>query len=344
MNAFMGRTGTYVIAEVGGNHEGDFEYAKRLARLAADSGADAVKFQIYTGDTLVNPVVDPDRNKHFKRFELSRDQFAELAQICTRSGVDFLASVWNPEAFAWAAPLLPLFKIGSGDLTAYDILALTAATGKPIILSTGLSTMKEVLAAVEFIQGIDASYKTDGKLALLQCSAMYPIPYSDANLNVMHTLRKATGLPVGYSDHTPGDEAILAAVAMGAQIIEKHFTDSREGKTFRDHKVSLTQDEMRAFVARTENIHTLQGDFEKRPVPSEIEAGHVKSFRRATYPGKDLPAGHVIEQGDLVTLRPCQGLGAEYFFSIVGRTLAQAVARHQPLSWDLFTPLSGDNS
>ena len=222
MSIFNSKSGTYIIAEVGGNHEGDFEYAKELARLAATSGADAVKFQVYTGDTLVNPIMDPDRNKHFKRFELSREQFTELAHICTEAGVDFLASVWNPDAFQWTAPLLPLFKIGSGDLTAYDILARTAGTSKPIILSTGLSTLAEVLAAVDFIQGINPVYKTKGKLALLQCSAMYPIPDSDANLNVMQTFREATGLPVGYSDHTIGDDAILAAVAMGAEIGRAH--------------------------------------------------------------------------------------------------------------------------
>lgn len=342
MSIFNSKSGTYIIAEVGGNHEGDFEYAKELARLAATSGADAVKFQVYTGDTLVNPIMDPDRNKHFKRFELSREQFTELAHICTEAGVDFLASVWNPDAFQWTAPLLPLFKIGSGDLTAYDILARTAGTSKPIILSTGLSTLAEVLAAVDFIQGINPVYKTKGKLALLQCSAMYPIPDSDANLNVMQTFREATGLPVGYSDHTIGDDAILAAVAMGADIIEKHFTDSREGKEFRDHKVSLTQAEMREFTTKVVRIHTLKGTAKKRPVPSELEAGHIHSFRRATYPSKDLPSGHVITENDLVTLRPCVGLGAELFYDIVGRSLKQAVTKHQSLSWDLFTSEPGD--
>ena len=343
MSVFKGKSGTYIIAEVGGNHEGDFEYAKKLARLAAASGADAVKFQIYTGDTLVNPRMDPDRNKHFKRFELNREQFSELAAICEQNGVDFLASVWNPEAFEWAGPLMPLFKVGSGDLTAYDILARTARTGKPIILSTGLATLEEVVAAVNFIQSVDASYKTGQKLAVLQCSAMYPIPDSDANLNVMETLRKATGLPVGYSDHTIGDDAILAAVAMGAEIIEKHFTDTREGKEFRDHKVSLTQAEMQAFAATARRIRTLKGTSEKCPVPSEIEAGHVQSFRRAAYPNKDLRAGHVITEDDLVTLRPCVGLGADTFYDIVGKTLNENVTRHQSLSWDLFIH-TGDKS
>ena len=342
MSVFKGKNGTYVIAEVGGNHEGDFEYAKELARLAAASGADAVKFQIYTGDTLVNPLVDPDRNKHFKRFELNREQFSELAAICGEYGVDFLASVWNPEAFEWAGPLMPLFKVGSGDLTAYDILARTARTGKPIILSTGLATLAEVLAAVDFILRVDPSYETERKLALLQCSAMYPIPDSDANLNVMETLRKATGLPVGYSDHTTGSDAILAAVAMGAEIIEKHFTDTREGKEFRDHKVSLTRAEMQEFTEKVRRIHTLKGTGEKCPVPSELEAGHVRSFRRATYPARDLQAGHVLSADDLVTLRPCVGLGADAFYDIVGKTLKENVTRHQPLSWDLLTPTSGE--
>lgn len=333
---FHGKNGPYIIAEIGGNHEGNFEYAKELTRLAASSGADAVKFQIYTGDTLVNKLISPDRNKHFKKFQLTREQYIELARLCKELGTTFMASVWNPDALAYIDPYMDIYKIGSGDLTAYDVIKKTMEFGKPIILSTGLATMAEVLACLDFISSVDPSYINERKVAVLQCSSMYPIPDSDANLNVMTSLREKTGLPVGYSDHTVGTEALEIAAAMGAEILEMHFTDSREGKTFRDHKVSLTRDEIADLIAKIKRIKTLLGGFEKKPTPSEIENGHVESFRRGVFPVRNLPAGTVIREDDLVTLRPCAGIGAEYFYKVVGRTLREDVTALQALSYKML--------
>jgi N-acetylneuraminate synthase/N,N'-diacetyllegionaminate synthase len=325
---WSGAHGPLLIAEIGGNHEGDFGYAKRLTELAISSGADAVKFQLYRGATLVNALESPDRHAHFKRFELTRDQHLELARMCEASGVAYLASVWDLEMLEWIDPHLTVYKIGSGDLTAFPILRAFAQRGKPMIVSTGLSTLDEVLAAVKFIQSVNPAYADARMLALLQCTSMYPIDDGDANLRVMDSLRAATGLAVGYSDHTRGRMALFVAAARGADVLEFHFTDNRAGKTFRDHQVSLTADEVRTLCADLDQLRALLGDGVKRPLPSEVDTGHVTSVRRAVYCRHAIAEGQIISADDLVVLRPNHGVDARQFDALVGKRAARAL---QPL-------------
>lgn len=320
-----------LIAEVGGNHEGDFDYAKVLCDLAIESGADYVKFQLYTGDTLVSPVESSDRHKHFQGFELTPDQHIELARRCRRAGVGYNASVWDPNALEWIDDYLDFYKIGSGDLTAWPMLEHLARRGKPVILSTGLATMDEVLEAVGFIQSINPVYRQPENLALLQCTAMYPTEDRDANLRVMDSLRERTGLTVGYSDHTEGSLALLVAAARGARILEFHFTDSRDGKTFRDHKVSLTRDEVIVLRERLDRIHEMLGSPEKRPLECEIEPGHVASFRRGLYSRRPLKAGEALRAEDLVALRPNHGIDARQYREIVGRCVKRDTKPYEAL-------------
>ncbi|MCO4783742.1 MAG: N-acetylneuraminate synthase family protein [Candidatus Cloacimonetes bacterium] len=323
MSHFVGKNPVYIIAEIGGNHEGDFEYAKKLTRLAAESGADAVKFQIYTGDSLVNAKYDPTRNKHFKNFELSEEKYIELAKLCEDLGITFMASVWDMEAFSWIDPYIPIYKVGSGDLTAYPLLKKMVLTGKPMILSTGLSTFEEVQDAVDFINSVDPKFVEEQKLSILQCTSMYPIPYEDANLNVMCTYMEEFDLPIGYSDHTVGMEAIETAIVMGAEIIEVHFTDCREGKVFRDHKVSATCSEIQELIKKIDRINTLKGSYEKKPTPSEINAKHVDSFRRGVFVTRDIKQGETLTESDLITLRPNIGTGAENFYKLIGTKVSE---------------------
>jgi N,N'-diacetyllegionaminate synthase len=328
-----GKHGVYLIAEIGGNHEGNFEYAQQLAQLACESGVDAVKFQIYTGDTLVSKVESPDRNAHFKRFELLPEQYISLAKQCQELGVTFAASVWDVSAFEWIDPYMEFYKIGSGDLTAYPVLKRVAAIGKPIILSTGLSTLDEIRDAVAYIQSQDPRYRQKEYLAILQCTSMYPIPDEDANLNVMNVLRDEFKVTVGYSNHTVGSDAVEVAVAMGAEILEIHFTDTREGKTFRDHQVSFTSGEIKTLIEKIKKIRTLQGSPVKAPPKSEVEAGHVVSFRRAVYPVRDLSAGTVVTDDDLTTLRPNHGIDARDYDQLIGRILHRDVRAYHRLDW-----------
>lgn len=331
---WIGKHGPLMIAEIGGNHEGDFEYAKRLTQLAIEANVDFIKFQIYTGDTLVSPVESPVRNKHFKKFELSKENYLELAQMCIDGGSKFMASVWDVDALGWIDEYMPIYKIGSGDLTAYPLLRKIAQSNKPIIISTGLSTMSEVLDAVKCIQEANDLYTDPNFLSVLQCTSMYPIPYEASNLDVMQAYADVTGLAVGYSDHTEGPLALEVAVAKGAEVLEFHFTDSREGKEFRDHKVSLTRDETIALSNKIKDIRTLSGSNVK--VPLEVEGDHVVSFRRAVFAKEDLKAGHVITEDDLVILRPNHGIDARDFDKVVGKKLKSDLQAFAKMSWEDF--------
>ena len=328
---WQGHHGPLLIAEVGGNHEGDFDYALELCDLAIGSGADYVKYQLYTGDTLVSPVESPDRHRHFQRFELTPEQHIALAKRCRAAGVGYMASVWDPAMLGWIDKYLDIYKIGSGDLNAWPVIGEFARRGKPIILSTGLSTLDEVLETVAFIQQTNPVYKQPENLALLQCTAMYPIDNSDANLRAMDTLRERTGLATGYSDHTRGSLALLIAAARGARVLEFHFTDQREGKTFRDHKVSLTRDEVRTLCNQLDTMNDLLGDGEKSPLPCEINTGHVTSFRRALYTRRPLKAGETIQAKDLVALRPNHGIDARRYREVIGQRVARDTAAFEAI-------------
>lgn len=331
---WTGKSGVYLIAEIGGNHEGNFDYAKKLTQLAIEGTPDAIKFQIYTGDSLVNPIVSPDRNAHFKKFELPKEKHIYLAEMCKEAGVQYNASVWDLNAINWIDPYVSFYKIGSGDFTAYNIIETFIKLGKPILLSTGLSTLEEVEKCVEFIYSKSSDYKNKEMLGILQCTSMYPIPFEEANLNVLKTYQNRFDATIGYSDHTIGSEAMKVAAAMGAEILEFHFTDEREGKSFRDHKVSLTRDEVLELSKSIVNIKKIQGSYVKEPTKSEKETLHTNSFRRAVYPNKDLFAGQIIKASDLICLRPNDGIGAEYYYEIIGKTLKKDVPHHSPLNWE----------
>lgn len=329
--------GVYIIAEIGGNHEGNFEYAKELTELACQSQADCIKFQIYTGDSLVNGLESPDRNQHFKKFQFTPEQYLELKKICEQKGKTFGASVWDIEAIDWISPHLTFFKVGSGDLTAYPVLKELAKTKKPIMLSTGLSDLLEIKETVAFLENCNSIYKKKEYLSILQCTSMYPIPYSDANLNVITTLTSQfPHLDIGYSDHTEGKRAVEIAVALGAKILEVHFTDTREGKTFRDHKVSLVKDELIELRKYIKEVNELKGLYHKGLTKSEIDNNHPTTFRRALYFKKDLAKGTIIKENDLVALRPNHGIDARDFSQLIGKRTTVDLMALKKLKWNEF--------
>lgn len=325
-----------LIAEIGGNHEGNFEYAKELTKLAIASEADVVKFQLYTGDTLVNKKIDSNRNEHFKKFELTKEQHIELAKMVIAGGKQYCASVWDVDMLDWIDPYISFYKIGSGDLTAYPIIKAIVKKNKPILLSTGLATEDEVIHCVNYIQCLNGIYKEPEFLSILQCTSMYPITNADANLAVMDSFKSLFHLPVGYSDHTEGLDALICAVAMGAKILEFHFTDSREGKQFRDHKVSLIPSEISYLKNRINLIKTLKGSPVKRPIKIEIENGHEKSFRRGVYAKTNISTGEIITIDKLVCLRPLKGISAVHFDEIIGKRARVDISELEPLSFDMF--------
>lgn len=326
----------YLIAEIGGNHEGDFSKAKKLCSLAVSTNVDSVKFQLYTGDTLVNKLISPDRNAHFKNFELSINQHIYLAEMCLEAGKNYSASVWDMDMFTKIDKFLSYYKIGSGDLTNRWFIKKILSSNKPIIISTGLSTFYEIERCIEFIRNENSLYNQHGMIIVLQCTSMYPILNNEANLNVLSTLKNIENIVVGYSDHTVGMEALVTSYVMGAKLLEFHFTDSREGKQFRDHAVSLCPNEIDVLTDKLNLISDLLGSFEKLPLQTEIETGHVESFRRGVYLRSNLKAGKIISEDDLVVLRPNKGISAVEFYNIIGKKLLIDLNKLEPLDWKYF--------
>lgn len=320
-----------MIAEIGGNHEGNFNKALELLELAIESGVHCIKFQLYSGDTLVNRKLSPSRNLHFKKFELSKEQHIKLAKICFDNNVIYNASVWDLDMLNWIDEYLLFYKIGSGDLTAYPILKEFALRGKPIILSTGLANEQEVLDSIDFIQSVNSTYKNPSMLCVMQCTSMYPISKSFTHLKTLNRFREITNLSVGYSDHTIGDDALKIAAAMGADVLEFHFTDTRLGKDFRDHKVSLTKDEVINLRKEIKEINILMGESVKKLQKIEIDNNHHISFRRGAYLRREIKKGDIIKANDLVFLRPLEGTCASNFQKIIGATAIKDIKSLTPI-------------
>jgi len=329
-----GKNGPLLIAEIGGNHEGNFSYAKKLTKLAIKSNVDVIKFQIYTGDTLVNRLSSPSRNKHFKKFQLTQDQHIYLAKMCNDNGVKYLASVWNVEALKWIDKYLDYYKIGSGDLTCYQIIQEFAKRGKPIVLSSGLSTMKEINETIKFLIERNRKYKSSNNLSVLQCTSTYPTEDQDANLRVIKSLKKNKNITAGYSDHTIGSLALLTAYSLGAQVLEFHFTDTRKNKTFRDHKVSLDLIETKELIQNIKRIKKMLGKNIKKPTKEEIKSNHTTSFRRAIFLKKDYLKGQIIKENDLISLRPNIGIDARDFKKVVGKKVKQDIKMLEKLKFN----------
>ena len=322
----------YIIAEIGGNHEGSFEKALDLLHQAANAGVQAVKYQIYTGETLVNESEDPDRVKHFDKFALSESQYEKLAIECKKKNVDFCASIWSENLIEKFSNFMPFIKVGSGDLTAFPVLTKLAQLNKPIILSTGLAFINEVKDAVEHLCSINPVYKDPAMLSILQCTSMYPIPDEDANLSVITTFINEFNYPIGYSDHTSSSYAAEVAVALGATILELHFTDNKKSTSFRDHLVSFDSDDIIKLRKNINSIKILMGDGLKRPMKSEIENGHLTSFRRALYPARKILQNEVVTFQDFIALRPENGLPANRINDIVGKKAVRDLFEHERIS------------
>jgi N-acetylneuraminate synthase/N,N'-diacetyllegionaminate synthase len=330
----IGRTDTdsrvYVIAEIGGNHNGDAETACRLVEKAARAGADAAKFQTYTAETLVHPSVEPvplvrkhyaTQLERFKSLELDWAAYERIVALCAELGIDFLTTPFDLEILERFAPHMAAVKISSGDLTYGALIRAAAATGKPVLLSTGMATLDEVAAAVDMVPA--------AQRVVMHCVSVYPLPDEQANLRAIPTLAEALpGAVIGYSDHTIGAEAALAAVAVGARVIEKHFTlDSSQSPG--DHVLSLDPAGMAAMVRRIRRIDAMLGDGVKRPARGEEEMRRM--MRRGLYAARDLASGTVLSAGDLLCIRPAAALDPSAAEGLAGRRLARDVKALDPI-------------
>lgn len=332
-----------IIAEAGVNHNGSVAVARQLVDAAAQAGADVVKFQTFRADKLASPVAPKAeymrRNEQerpagesmyelLRRLELPEQAYAEIWRHCRDARIQFLSTPFDLDSIALLQQLgVAFWKIPSGEITNLPYLRAIARTGKPVVLSTGMSVLREVEEAVRVLElgGVRR-----GDITLLHCNTAYPTPLEDANVRAMVTLREAFGLRVGYSDHTPGIEAALAAVALGAEVIEKHFTLDRnmEGP---DHKASLEPDELTALVRSVRKVELCLGTGRKEA--SASEAGNAAVARKSLHVRRDLPSGHVLAEVDLEPLRPGDGISPMAIGEVVGRVARNALPAGRKLEW-----------
>lgn len=314
----------YIIAEAGVNHNGRLDLALKLCDAAKEAGVDAVKFQTWKTENIVtasarqaayqteNTGVEESQYDMLKKLELSYAQFEEIQQYCKKIGVDFLSTPDEDESldFLMNTLQLPLVKIGSGEVTNIPYLRTIASYKKPIILSTGMSTLAQVAVAYDTLQKAGAP-----SVSLLHCTTNYPCPYDEVNLRAMQTLKDAFKCRVGYSDHTMGTEIPVAAVAMGAEIIEKHFTLVRnmEGP---DHKASLEPQELKLMVQQIRHIETALGDGIKRPNKSEAE--NAKVVQKSILAKKPIMKGENLTEDKLTVKRTGEGISASLWDSVIG--------------------------
>ncbi|HJO04533.1 MAG TPA: N-acetylneuraminate synthase family protein [Acidobacteriota bacterium] len=318
-----------VVAEIGNNHEGDIALAEQLVRAAADSGADAVKFQTFRTEHYVSRS-DTARYERLKRFELQHAHFESLAALARSLGLLFIATPFDLHSAAELEPLVDAYKIASGDNTFYPLLDAVAATGKPLLISSGFSNLGILDRAVARVNMVWQRKGLTGSLALLHCVGAYPTPPDQANVLAIDVLAARYGCPVGYSDHTIGLDAAVVAVARGARIIEKHFTLDKNYSDFRDHQLSADPAELRELVTRIRAARLVLGSGDKQVQACEAPA--LAAVRRSIVAAADLPAGHVLEWGDLTWTRPAAGLPPGDEDELLGRPLIRSVTFGEALT------------
>lgn len=327
----------YIIAEAGVNHNGSLELAKKLCDAAKEAGVDAVKFQTWKTENICTREVElatyqeenilDKKSSQFqmlKNFELSYDQFSELQAYCKNIGIEFLSTPDEEESLNFLMSLnLPFIKIGSGEITNIPYLRKIASFGKPVILSTGMSSLTQVALAYDTLLSFGAP-----EVQLLHCTTNYPCPKNEVNLNAMLTLKEAFKCKVGYSDHTLGIEVPIAAVALGAQIIEKHFTldNTMDGP---DHKASLEPHELKAMVNAIRNVEMALGDGIKKPNKSEQEIAKV--VLKTIVASRNIKKGERLSENNLIVKRVGKGLSPVYWDILLGTKAVKNYKEDEPI-------------
>ncbi len=325
---------TYIIAEAGVNHNGSMELAKRMVEEAAAAGADCIKFQTFKPASLVSRYAQKAEYQKkttgsgegqlemLSRLTLPGECFAELFQYAAQKKIDFASTAFDEESITLLDNLgISFWKIPSGEVTNYPYLVKIGKTGKPIVMSTGMCCLAEIRAAVDLLKDNGA-----GTICLLHCTTEYPAPYKDVNLRAMDTLRREFNVEVGYSDHTQGIEVPVAAVAMGATVIEKHFTLDRnmEGP---DHKASLEAGELKQMVDAIRHIEKAIGTSEK--IVTESERKNIAIARKSIVARKNIRAGELLTEDNITTKRPGNGINPMRWPEVLGRRAVRDFAEDE---------------
>lgn len=332
-----------IIAEAGVNHNGDFDKAEKLIRIAAESGADYVKFQTFKASSLASQKAkaakyqeknlekkNHSQYKLLKELEIPSDWYPKLINHAERCGIKFLSTAFDEDSIDILDLLNPdYFKIPSGEITNRPYLDHISKKGRPVILSTGMATIDEIHQAVNVMLNGGLPKQM---ITILHCNTEYPTPMTDVNLRAMRTIGKTFDMNVGYSDHTLGIEVPIAAVALGASVIEKHFTIDRS-LPGPDHAASLEPAELKEMVKAIRNIElAISGDGIKRPSQSEIKNRDV--VRKSLFTVSRLEAGHIIQKKDLIALRPGDGISPMDIDQVIGREIVVNINELEQLKWE----------
>jgi N,N'-diacetyllegionaminate synthase len=317
---------TLIIAEAGVNHNGDIKLAKQLIDVAADAGADYVKFQTFSADRMVTKSADKaeyqkqssdsseSQFEMLKRLELSVEMHLELIEHCERRSIKFLSTGFDKQSVDLLIGLgLDLIKIPSGEITNLPFLRYIGSLGLPVILSSGMSTMKEIEDALSIFEQTGLRR---AQITVLHCTTEYPTPMNEVNLRAMNSIRNTLGVAVGYSDHTVGIEVSIAAVALGASVIEKHFTLDRT-LPGPDHKASLEPNELIAMVKAIRNVEVALGSDVKEPTIGEIK--NMRIARKSILASRKIEAGEILSALNLVVKRPGDGISPMHWDHLIGQ-------------------------
>lgn len=315
---------TTIIAEIGVNHNGDIELAKKMIDAAGECGVDYVKFQTVVPEKLIaksapkadyqKKTTDSDESQleMIRKITLPLEAFGQLQQYCQERNLKFISTPFDEDSINYLDEIgMPLWKVPSGEVTNLPYLIQIAKTGKPVIMSTGMCTMEDIHAAIDVLR---ANGTKD--ITVLHCTTEYPAPIDEVNLHAMETMKKEFQVDVGYSDHTEGIEVAIAATALGATVIEKHFTLDR-GMEGPDHKASTEPDEFKRMVQSIRNIDKALGSYEK--TVSESEMRNMTAARKSIVAAKLIRAGEVFSEDNLTTKRPGDGISPMKWFDVIGQ-------------------------
>jgi len=332
------REPVFIVAEAGVNHNGNIELAKEMIDVAAEAKVDAIKFQLFKTEELVTnhapkakyqlKYTDPEESQYkmLKKLELEESDIKELCYYARSKGLIFLATPFDFESVDLLQELnVPAFKISSCDLTNLPLIEYIAEKGKPIILSTGMGSLGEIEEAINTIKNVG-----NENIIILHCVTSYPAEFKDLNLKVIQTLKNAFKLPVGFSDHSIGIYASIAAVALGAVLIEKHFTLNKD-LPGPDHKASLEPNELKELVRAIRLIERALGDGVKRITPEEEELKKV--IRRSIVAKEDISAGAIITRDMISFKRPGVGLSPKYYKHIIGKRARRSIKAGEMIYW-----------
>ncbi len=334
------KRGVFIIAEAGVNHNGNFNLAKKLIDVAKKAKVDAVKFQTFKSENVVtkktkmatyqkkNIGKKQTQLEMIKKLELSKNDFIKLEKYCDKKNITFLSTPHSEDIIDFLNDLIPIYKIASGDLTNLPFLEKIAKKQKPIILSTGMATMNEVREAVKIIKK-----QKNNRIILLHCTTNYPCPPDKVNLKAMLTLKKEFDLPVGYSDHTSGYDVPIMATAMGAQVLEKHFTLDKN-LPGPDHKASLEPTELKKMVKKIRETEKILGNGIKKPTKSEQNI--KKIVRKSIIARTDIPKNTKIRKEMLIIKRPGTGIAPKNINKILNKKSKKNIERDSLITWEML--------